>query len=272
MIKLIMSDMDGTLLDTKGNVPAGFDNIIKELSKRNVIFAPASGRQYFSLLDSFKGYEDKFLFLAENGTMVRYQGKELFSSPMQHDIALKVINTVLDIPQVYSVYCGKKNAYVLKSQYDDAFAAELAKYYTHSAVVDDFSAIDDEIIKASFWDITGNADKSILVPLHKYADKLQVALSSAYWVDVMNADINKGIAIKQVQKKLKIKPEECAAFGDYLNDSEMMEAVYYSFAMANAHPKIKELARFSTASNEEHGVLRAIKKLIDDGLCGSAYE
>ena len=101
---------------------------------------------------------------------------------------------------------------------------------------------------------------------------MQVALSSAYWVDVMNADINKGIAIKQVQKKLKIKPEECAAFGDYLNDSEMMEAVYYSFAMANAHPKIKELARFSTASNEEHGVLRAIKKLIDDGLCGSAYE
>lgn len=52
----------------------------------------------------------------------------------------------------------------------------------------------------------------------------------------------------------------------------MMEAVYYSFAMANAHPKIKELARFSTASNEEHGVLRAIKKLIDAGLCGSAYE
>ena len=79
MIKLIMSDMDGTLLDTNGNVPAGFDNIIKELSKRNVIFAPASGRQYFSLLDSFKGYEDKFLFLAENGTMVRYQGRELFS-------------------------------------------------------------------------------------------------------------------------------------------------------------------------------------------------
>ena len=130
MIKLIMSDMDGTLLDAKGNVPAGFDNIIKELSKRNVIFAPASGRQYFSLLDSFKGYEDKFLFLAENGTMVRYQGKELFSSPMQHDIALNVINTVLDIPQVYSVYCGKKNAYVLKGQYDDAFAAELAKYYS----------------------------------------------------------------------------------------------------------------------------------------------
>ena len=84
----------------------------------------------------------------------------------------------------------------------------------------------------------------------------------------MNADINKGVAVQQVQQYLQIKPEECAAFGDYLNDAEMLEAVDYSFAMDNAHPDIKKLARFSTGSNAEAGVLRGIQRLMDKGLCG----
>ena len=75
-------------------------------------------------------------------------------------------------------------------------------------------------------------------------------------------------SIQQVQKRLKIAPMECAAFGDFMNDVEMMSSVYYSFAMENAHPYIKKLARFMTASNKEHGVLQGIQKLIDDGLCG----
>ena len=54
----------------------------------------------------------------------------------------------------------------------------------------------------------------------------------------------------------------------FMNDAEMMSSVYYSFAMENAHPKIKELARYQTASNREYGVLQGIQKLIDDGLCG----
>lgn len=52
MIKIIFSDMDGTLLDEHGNVPEGFDEIAEELQKRGVMFAPASGRQYYSLEDS----------------------------------------------------------------------------------------------------------------------------------------------------------------------------------------------------------------------------
>ena len=97
---------------------------------------------------------------------------------------------------------------------------------------------------------------------------MQVVLSSDWWVDVMAFGINKGIAIQQVQKRMHITPMECAAFGDYMNDAEMMSAVYYSYAVENAHPKIKELARFHTKSNVEHGVLHGIRELIDQGLCG----
>ena len=268
MIKLIMSDMDGTLLDENGQLPAGFDDIIRQLKERNVLFAPCSGRQYYSLLDTFKGYEDDFLFLAENGTMVQYQGHELFSCVMDKKLGLKALQETREVPGLYEVYCGKKGAYVLRDKFTEAFQAELMKYYTHAEVVDSFDDVEDEMIKAAFFDEMGQADERIYPRLKKYAGPFQVAISSDYWVDMMRFDINKGIAIQQVQKRLKIAPMECAAFGDFLNDTEMMSSVYYSFAMENAHPYIKKLARFSTASNKEHGVLQGIQKLIDDGLCG----
>ncbi|MBQ7197916.1 MAG: HAD hydrolase family protein, partial [Selenomonadaceae bacterium] len=70
----------------------------------------------------------------------------------------------------------------------------------------------------------------------------------------------------KVQQMLDIKPDECAAFGDYLNDLAMLKSVGYSFAMANAYPELKKFAKFETVSNDEGGVLVAIKKLINEGL------
>ena len=78
-----MSDMDGTLLDNEGNMPEGFDETIEELRKRDVLFVPASGRQYYALLREMGKYADDFIFLAENGTYVKYRGQEVFSSPMK---------------------------------------------------------------------------------------------------------------------------------------------------------------------------------------------
>lgn len=266
MIKLIMSDMDGTLLDGNGCLPEEFGEILTELHKRHVIFAPASGRQYFALRHQFADYADDLLFFAENGTYVSYHDVELFSSPMQPAMVSRVLNLAEKVPGVYPVVCGKKGAYVTSR--NDGFFAEMEKYYTHYQLISDFAAIDDEVIKVSLCDAQqADAEHNIYPVMKPLSGRLQVAVSGGYWVDVMNFGINKGIAIQQVQKKLHIAPNECAAFGDYMNDAEMMSSVYYSFAMANAHPKIKELARFETASNQEHGVLKGIQWLMDQKLC-----
>ena len=73
-------------------------------------------------------------------------------------------------------------------------------------------------------------------------------------------------ASKRMGGVMNFKPEECAAFGDYLNDCEMLQAVSYGFAMANAHPDLKKFARFEAASNDDAGVLKAINQLIAEGL------
>lgn len=268
MIKLIFSDMDGTLLDSEGRLPQGFDAVIRQLEARGVRFAPCSGRQYLSLLDSFPAYRDRFLFVAENGALVMYREKELWASGMDQVLVRQVLDAAAAFPAVCGLLCGRRAAYLRQEQAGDAVRAALAEYGTHFVTVADFFEQEDAPLKLSFFDPSGQAEHTVYQALQPFADRLQVILSDTHWVDVMNAGNNKGQAIRQVQHKLGVQPDECAAFGDYLNDTEMMEAVTYSFAMANAHPKIREIARFAAAGNDEAGVLRAVRKLIADGLCG----
>ena len=102
MIKIIFCDMDGTLLTSENKLPEGFDEMIAELKRRNVIFAPASGRQYAALLHSFGKYRDEFLFVAEGGTLVIHKGKEIFSCPIGFDAARKVLAASDDFKNISS--------------------------------------------------------------------------------------------------------------------------------------------------------------------------
>ena len=266
MIKIIFCDMDGTLLTSENKLPDGFDEVIAELKSRNVIFAPASGRQYFALLESFPQYENDFIFLADNGTLVMRDGKEMFSQPMKNEITLEMLHEADKIENIMRVYCGKKNAYIRDFQDVPAYRAQLRKYYTHTGTVKNWEDIDDVPIKIAFFDGNHNAKEKIFDKLVKFNGEVQVVLSSDEWVDIMMPNVDKGSAVRKVQQMLDIKPDECAAFGDYLNDTEMLKSVGYSFAMANAYPELKKFAKFETLSNDEGGVLVGIKKLIDEGL------
>ena len=258
--------MDGTLLDDSGNLPAGFDDIIDELKKRDVIFAPASGRQYFSLLKLFDKYKDDFLFVAENGTLVKYQGEEIFSNPMDLNKSLEILKVGEGLNDVLSVFCGKKDAYILETQNQPEYLEELGKYFTRNTCVKRFTDVDDVPVKMSFFDKTGKAAENIYPHFVKFKSEFQVVLASDYWTDLTSLGANKGHAVQNIQKAMNISPDECAAFGDYMNDVQMLQSVTYSFAMANAHPDLKSFAKYETVSNNEYGVLVGIKRLIDEGL------
>ena len=271
MIKIIFCDMDGTLLDENSKLPAKFEETMDELKRRGVIFTPASGRQYKSLRNLFEKHLDEFIFISDNGTLVMQNEHEISSSVMNLDEVKKILETSVELPNIFSVFCGKKNGYYLESQKSPERIAELEKYYPNHQAVASFdevsSKFNDVPIKTAFFDITGHAETSIFKPLSKFdSDSTHVVLSSDFWVDIANLGVSKGSAVQAIQKHLGIKPEECAAFGDFMNDFEMLQSVYYSFAMANAYPEIKKIARFETSSNVDAGVIVGIQKLIEEGL------
>lgn len=266
MIKIIFSDMDGTLLTSENKLPDGFDEMMIELKKRGVIFAPSSGRQYFSLLETFPKYKDEFIFLSDNGTLATKNGKEIFSLPIDLSGAKELLKFGESLENVLRVYCGKKNAYILEEQDKPEYLNELKIYFTHNEAVKNWDEVDDVPIKISFFDPTGKSAERVFPKFEKFSDRFKIVLASDYWTDLTAPGACKGLAVQNVQKILNVKPEECAAFGDYMNDYDMMKAVGYSFAMSNAHPEVKKVAKFQTASNNEFGVMLGIKKLMTEGL------
>lgn len=261
MIKLIMSDMDGTLLDENGKLPDGFDAVMTELKKRNILFAPASGRQYYALRREFAKYVDDFVFMAENGTYVVYQDEELYTSTLRGDVVQEMLEIAAKVRGAHVVLCGKKSAYVVS---EDAEFLELVNvYYDRYKLVENFSVVDDDILKVAICDLSeGGAESNSYPHFAGYADRLQISVSSEAWLDIMCRGVNKGVAAKAVQKHFGVRPEETMAFGDYMNDLQMMKAAYHSYAMENARDEVKAAARFMARSNRERGVLRVIEEKV----------
>jgi len=269
MIKWIISDMDGTLLDDCGNLPHDFDEIIMELKKRNIIFSPASGRQHDALVHQFSKYKDDWLFIAENGTMVSKGDKLLSSSSLPAELTDSLIAAATSLPGVYTVVCTCQGSYIVDEY--QPFIDEMAKYYTRHQLIDDFSQITDPIIKISVCDCDNNkAINTAYNQLEKYKTDVQVVMASAVWVDIMPQNINKGIAIQKIQSMLDIKPEECMAFGDFYNDCEMLKAVGESYAMDNAVDEVKSIAKYIAPSNNQHGVTKTIKAYLQNTYKGDA--
>ena len=172
---------------------------------------------------------------------------------------MELINIGRKIDESYVVLCGKNSAYIESD--DDRLVNEVSKYYKRYKIVDDITTINDEILKVTICDFRGSEENSNNYFV-EYRDKAQVTVSGDIWLDITAKNINKGVAIKEIQELLGINYEETVVFGDYLNDLEMMESGYYSYAMENAHDDLKKVARFIAKSNDENGVVEAIKELI----------
>ncbi|MEH6940866.1 Cof-type HAD-IIB family hydrolase [Bacillus sp. JJ722] len=257
MIKLIATDMDGTLLNDQNQLPTEFHSIYNALTEKGIIFGAASGRQYYNLIDRFHDEKDQMLFIAENGTFVVYKGEELFSNTLQRDVALKLVEIGRTIEDAHVILCGKKAAYIESSTPE--LLEQVDKYYARREIVTNLMYVEDEILKVTILDFKG-AEQNSNQFFSEYRQQLQVAVSGFLWLDITNGNANKGTAIQKVQEYFHVTSEQTMVFGDYLNDLEMMKQAYYSFAMENAHKEIKNVARFEAKSNNEAGVIESIKE------------
>ena len=258
MIKFIATDMDGTLLNSNNEIHADFYPMFQSLKEKDIIFAAASGRQYYNLLERFKDIKDDMMFIAENGTFVVYKGKELIVNSLEKNIAKELIEIGRTIPNSYVILCGKNSAYI--ESHDERLIKQTAKYYERYKIVEDLTSIDDDILKVTICDFNGSENNSNNY-FDEYRDKVQITVSGEIWLDIVAKGINKGVAINEIQNLLNIDYKETMVFGDYFNDLEMMSSAYHSYAMANAHDTLKKAARFIAKSNDENGVIQAIKSV-----------
>ncbi|MDT0676609.1 Cof-type HAD-IIB family hydrolase [Autumnicola musiva] len=259
MIKLIVTDMDGTLLNDRHELHQDFWKMEEALTEKGIMFSVASGRQFYNLESKFEKIKDRMLFFAENGTHVVHKGKELYVNPLDREGAMKFIDIGRETEGAQLVLCGKESAYVECD--DEGFIKEIQQYYKRLKKVDNLKDVEDTFLKVTVCDFKG-VEEHTLPHYEKFQNDYKVAVAARIFLDITSFTANKGNAIEGVQKELNISPEETLVFGDYLNDLEMMKNARYSYAMKNAHPEIINASRYITShDNNENGVLKTIEEL-----------
>ncbi len=261
MIKLVASDIDGTLL------PEGTDKInpeifeiIRALKEKGIMFAAASGRQYASMRYVFEPVADDIIFIAENGSNVMCRGQNMSSSFIDREVAEELLWCMRAQENTDILLCTPEIMYLeTKNPGFQAFMEE--GYHNRVERVEDLLPYCSRTNKMSIYRESGIDELGAQLK-EKFGSRLNVTIAGFVWVDFMNFSVDKGSALREIQRIMNISVEETMAFGDNCNDIELLRQAGESYAVANAHPQLKEAAKHIAPSQEEDGVLQVLRTML----------
>ena len=254
MIKLIISDLDGTLADSKGRIPEEAFKVIEELHKKNIKFAVATGRQGITVENDFKDVLDKIYVIGDNGAIIKHQGQEIGITYLDQDKARGVIETVQQIEGAQMIICCKDMAYKMTT--DDAFEAEIAKYYHSLGQLEEGKELVEPMIKIAIYLKEGITPEIEKLLRDKWGEFFSITVSGKNWVDVGSLETSKGVAVRLLKGALQITSEECMAFGDYFNDASMLEEVDESYIMEHAPEGMKKYGKYTARTGSVLDIIK----------------
>lgn len=256
MIRMVVSDIDGTLLpDGTDQMNPKLYNVIRQLKEKDIIFVAASGRQYASMRYVFAPVAEDIIFIAENGSVIMQEDKPLHTKMIDAGVARRLVHTLREVPQGEIMLSTPESLYFEVD--GEAWKRVEEGYHSKNTLVQDVLPYCQRTNKITIY---RNYDIDVLGAKlrEQFGDELNVVVAGKVWVDFMNKDADKGTALRDLQNRLGITPDETMAFGDNCNDIGMLSRAAESYAVANAHPQLKEKAKYVIPSYEEEGVIAAI--------------
>lgn len=262
MIKLIASDLDGTLVPegTPDINPDVFD-VVRRLRKKGITFVAASGRQYISMRSVLAPIEEEILFVSDNGACEIYRGELQNCRRFDREILREIITYVREQKDLFML------AATMDGAYTDSRDEELIEWIIHGYKqnlhrVEDLLETELPVVKVSVYCKNTDAANLGIPAREKFQGRASVMVSGDHWVDFMAADVDKGSALGNIQKQLGILPEETMAFGDNNNDLGMLGCAEESYAAANAREDVKKAAKYIMRDNTHDAVVNVLKTLL----------
>jgi len=252
MIKLIASDLDGTLLfHGAQTLPDGICEKIHQLQEQGILFCAASGRQYQNLRRLFAPVADDIAYNAENGSLVCYRNRILYQSVIERELGLDILRTIRSLDGC-EMLLSCANGHYMEPKCD-AFS-----YHMHYIVrnkieaVSDILKVEEPFIKISIYEPGGYRPETEQRIRNLYEGQVQIVTAGNGWLDMMPLHTHKGTAIRKLSEALQIPLSEMAAIGDNLNDMEMLAAVGHPVCVHSAHPAVKEICPLHTRTVGEY--------------------
>lgn len=239
MIKLIASDIDGTLLPSgQKELDKELIDIIKELKKNGYAFCVASGRQYLSQKRLFAEVSKDTVFCCENGSVIVYNDEVQSKICIDDAIAEQLIAEISKLTDSQVLISGEMTSYMLNPPMD---FYNFIKYNLQNNVkwISKQEDIPEKIVKISIFCKSG-AEKYFKEFYNRWNSKLNVAIAGSQWLDFTLGD--KGSGLKQACRVVGISPDDAVVFGDNFNDVPMFKVAGKSFAMEKSDNKVKHQA------------------------------
>lgn len=258
MIKLIVTDLDGTLLHDDKSFSPQFEALIDKLNSMGITFAFASGRTVPVLRKLYCNIFDRISAICSNGCILLVNGEQKRCACMPKDQLEMLIDLIESTEGMEWVLDGEKGAYY--SSDNPKLQVLLEKYKLNPSKVPSFSdALKlDNIIKTYIFDEYGPLTHGVHV-LDHLSDRFTLVPSGDDWLDVIGKGMDKGACLAVLQETLGVTPDETMCFGDYYNDLTLFDHATHSWAMKNAPEDIKNRAANVTKyDNNEDGVVRTI--------------
>jgi Cof subfamily protein (haloacid dehalogenase superfamily) len=286
MIKLIATDMDGTLLNAAHEISEENIQAIEYAQSQGITVVIATGRAFYEANTPIAQTDLKLPYICLNGAEVRDESFNISSTSNLNRELIDRITDVLNRESIYYQIYTNIGIYTENPQRDLDIYIDIAERAGQQADVEKIKTGIQKRIDNGTLKVVDNYDKikdtpgEIVMKILAFdsdldkidrvskglaeSGSLAVSSSSRGNIEITHADAQKGIALQTIADRLQVDISDVMAIGDNLNDVSMLERVGYSVAMANATDEVKATAKFETESNEDSGVGKAIMKLLKE--------
>lgn len=256
-IKVIISDLDGTLLNTEHQISAYTKSVFQQLHNENYLIIVATGRHHLDALPIVEGLGCPVYLVTSNGARIHSPAKELlFSFDIQSDAIKSVLD--LDIDPEFTTVLFKEEVWQTNKENKKLNSFQTVMNYPPKIV--DFNDVEDlSAIKLFF---THNSHQKLVELKDKimedHSDEFHFAFSLPFCLEFMDKSVDKSVAILKILEIENYTFEESISFGDGFNDEKMLLATKKGLIMSNAVESLKnKLPHLEVIfSNDNDGVAK----------------
>ena len=212
MIKLIASDLDGTLLQNGAQelTPYAID-LIHRITEKGIHFIAASGRQYDNERRLFADIKDEISYIAENGSLCIHEGKVISRGIIPDDLAYRIMHEIKKEPG-YEIVVSREDTCLIEGN-DPAFVNHIVNVmHNTTKIVDDLMKIRGPVLKIAIANMRSHDLGAYLKHLQEmFSPDVKVVTSGNIWIDFIVPGYNKGTALAKLMERFQVRPEECMA-------------------------------------------------------------
>lgn len=272
-IRLIVSDIDGTLLVTGREASPGTIAAVRACRARGVEFVVSSGRWYpaaRSVAVDQLGIEDGYMIICNGGAVVRSDGAVLRDWRMDAEAAQAIYRVLKDAPAMMTAYVPDA-IYRIRRRYLTRFELPETSYFSaHHAyrVVDgDEAAFARRGLERPYKIEVYADDLELLARLRGEIVEMGFQVNSAFPfnLEIMAPEAGKGTAVRWLMEQMHLSREQTMGFGDYTNDLTMLASVGWPVAVGNAIDQVKQICRIVAPDCADDGVAKTIHKYVLGG-------